>query len=1735
MLNSACLIPECLSDTGWQAIGPFGGDVRTIAIDPANGQTVYAGAYGGGVFKSTNGGASWTSIGNGITSKSVTSLAIDPINSQTVYAGTEGGFFKSTDGGSSWSASNSGTTDSGIESLAIDPTNVQTIYLGTTGGRVFKSVNGGASWTPSNTGLIANKPVWSLAVDSKNGLRVFAGTDAGIFQSSNGGASWTTANSAMTNIRVQSLAIAHSNSQTVYAGTLNLGAVGKGAFKTTDGGVSWTAINTGMTNGYVFSIAIDPNNNQTIYAGTGGGGVFKSTNAGASWTAVNSGLTNGSAATVAIDPNDSGTLYSGTPGGVFKSANSGASWAATSSDMTSSRILALAVDPSNSQNVYAGSYNGGFFMTGNGGVQWTPISSSVITTDVWSLAVDPGNGRIIYAGTGGNGLVKSTDGGVSWATVNNGMTFPYVSSIVIAPANSQAVYAGTNGGGLFKSTDGGSSWSAINSGLTNLAVQTVALDPGDPLTMYAGTNGGGLFKSINGGSSWTAANSGLTNLVVQSVAIDPSNGQSVYAATLSGVFKSSNRGASWISINSGITGSYTRILAVDPSNSQTVYLGTTGGLFKTTDAGASWAAVGGSISGTDVLTLAVAATNSQTVYAGTNGNGGYKTLFSDGVPAITSASSAVFSAGSAGSFRVTSSGWPAPQFIVSGAVPAGLSFDPASGILSGTPAAGGAGTYQLMVTASNGIPPDAVRGLTLTVLPASPLSIAIHSPSGATGLSSLTTISGTASGATLFLVEVQVCDGSYYLQPNGSFSTTPAWLGAAGTTSWSLNTLAVAWREGITYTVQARASDGSTSSAPASSPFTISTSKTGSVLSMSLTPNTLRAGDSAVISGRLAKADTGALPGQTVTLLVTPPATATVPNPAAVVTSLSTDGSGNFSSGPLFQSAIPGVYLVQARFEGTGFFAASFASRVLPVTPQSGYAIIVVGKASDQSLLEEHTATADGIYATLVGKRGFLPANIDYLKSTASAAVTKQQIEDAISQMKAKYAAAPAPFYLFLIDHGSQTGFVLGDSTPALTLAPSELAPWLDDFENGVSSDILAAYPRFLIIGSCYSGAFVPQLSKPGRVIVTSAGAGEQSLAGFSIFNSAAGATFYGGEYFIDNMINFLGRGDDFKDAVLESSSNVALRDPRTAAPGLHSGVYDTLAQHPLLDDNGDGMAGYMPLSTSDGVLAANLSLGVGIKSLGEPADITGVAGTFILPTTQTGDAPLWLRVNDNSRIAKAWMEIRTPVTGVSGNGGTGQVIPQLVTRPLYYDGLSWNGSYSFPNNGTYNILYYTQDNQTGDISPTAHSTVYRQLAGNPAPSSFSLSSPADEGSVGTTFPLTWQEVTSNNSITYTLLVATDQNFGSVVYKEENIPQAATYIADGKLKNPSTGSYYCQNGDSYCFWKVQAIDSYGAIRESNTRSFTVVATNSLMALIDGYVRDGITGAPVAGAKISSGSASLNSLANGFYFVQAPAGSLSLTVSATGYNPKTFGIIATSGAVVKNDLVLQPVSGKKGSSITVSVPAPAAASFGTQFTVAASASSGLPVSYSSGSSTVCTSNGASFTMLASSGACLVQYDQTGDGNYAQAPRVTNSTSAGKATLTVSADNQSRAFNSANPTLTASYAGFVGADTKAVLSGAAAISTGATQASPAGSYPITIARGTLSAANYSFALVNGTLSVTNGSKPGDCNGDGTVTIAEVQSAINMFLGLKPVQACVDQDNSGVVTISEVQKVINAFLGL
>jgi photosystem II stability/assembly factor-like uncharacterized protein len=293
----------------WASICPEGGTIYTLALHPTSPNTLYAGTWSGSVFKSTDGGASWSAV-NSPSAHPVLALALHPTTPSTLYAGTEGGgVFKSTDGGASWTAMNTGLTNTNVRTLALHPTTL-TLYAGIDDGGVFKSTDGGASWSAANAGL--TRPyVYAFALHPTSPNILYVGTDDGrVFSSTDGGASWSAVNSPSAH-PVLALALHPTSPSIIYAGTYG------GVFKSTDGGASWGAMNTGLTYTNVKTLALHPTTPTTLYAGTAGGGAFKSTDGGARWSALNAGLTNLVLLALALRPTTPSTLYAGTGGGVF--------------------------------------------------------------------------------------------------------------------------------------------------------------------------------------------------------------------------------------------------------------------------------------------------------------------------------------------------------------------------------------------------------------------------------------------------------------------------------------------------------------------------------------------------------------------------------------------------------------------------------------------------------------------------------------------------------------------------------------------------------------------------------------------------------------------------------------------------------------------------------------------------------------------------------------------------------------------------------------------------------------------------------------------------------------------------------------------------------------------------------------------------------------------------------------------------------------------------------------------------------------------------------------------------------------------------------------------------------------------------------------------------------------------------------------------------------------------------
>ncbi|MBP8296730.1 MAG: hypothetical protein KAX84_11525 [Burkholderiales bacterium] len=498
----------------WTTNGPYGGDIRTVAVDPSAAGTIYAGGYGG-VFKTTNGGANWSPANAGFSFNAapyllVTALAIDPVSPQTLFAGETNGIYKSTDGGASWSAAGLALVGSLVDAVAIDPAAPNKVYAAGNGG-IYRSNDGGNSWTKSVAGLNGAR-TYSIAVAP---AAIYAGTNGGVFKSSDGGATWTAANTGFGagspwtfHIAVDPVAPA-----TVYAAR-------NGLYKSIDGGGNWTKADAGIAEGEVIKFALDPQTPATLYAGAFFGGVYKSTDGGASWTAARTGLGKRQINALAVDARGGGTVVAGTADGVFRSADGAANWAEANHGLANVFVVVVAVDPLSPVTVYAGTRGQGVFKSTDGGGSWVNSSNGLRefsgSTDwIVSLAIDPVTPATVYAGT--NYFVfKSIDGGANWLPSRTGVSsYLQVASLAIDPANPSHIVAGTLNGGVHRSNDAGASWITVSTGMPEFpSVLGLSFGKTTPPSLWAAVHprfGGGdsIMNSTDGGATWSSTYPGF--------------------------------------------------------------------------------------------------------------------------------------------------------------------------------------------------------------------------------------------------------------------------------------------------------------------------------------------------------------------------------------------------------------------------------------------------------------------------------------------------------------------------------------------------------------------------------------------------------------------------------------------------------------------------------------------------------------------------------------------------------------------------------------------------------------------------------------------------------------------------------------------------------------------------------------------------------------------------------------------------------------------------------------------------------------------------------------------------------------------------------------------------------------------------------------------------------------------------------------------------------------------------
>ena len=605
----------------WTAAGPEGGNVDALIVDPVNSSRIYAGTNGG-VFQSTDGGATWSTSSEGLTDSFVLSLAIDPTSTSTLFAGTgNGGVFKSNNRGLSWFT----VTDprqfpdlatASITSLVIDPQSPDTLYAGTSRG-VFRSANGGGDWTDASLGL-SESIIVSLAIDPSNPAIVYAGTlGDGVFKTTNGGGAWAAAGPGFSDI--WSLAVDPSTPTTLYAGS------DLGVFKSVDSGANWTlTLDLGPNPFFnaIDTVVVDPSTPSTVYAGTWTDHLYKSIDGGGSWSPVSQGLTSPAINVLSISPHDTATIFAGTgsPGagngtGVFRSTDGGETWSAMNHGLTATSISALAVGSQTPFPVVAGDPAGTVFRSGDQGASWSDGLLGFDNRPINDLVFVPSS-TSVFAATSGR-LFRSLDGGETWGPADFQLT--RVQDLEASQLDPTTLYAASRSSGVFsvhKSTNGGETWTATGPEV-DVSMETLTIHPTNPMTLYAGSTFGQVFKTTDGGMTWNVRDNGLANgEIIYALAATPT---SVLAGTLNGLFATSDGGANWNLVTRDFIA---RVIAVDPANPDVIYAGTAfRGVQRSLDGGTTWAEFNTGLAHQRIEALAIDASAFRRIYAATPGGG----------------------------------------------------------------------------------------------------------------------------------------------------------------------------------------------------------------------------------------------------------------------------------------------------------------------------------------------------------------------------------------------------------------------------------------------------------------------------------------------------------------------------------------------------------------------------------------------------------------------------------------------------------------------------------------------------------------------------------------------------------------------------------------------------------------------------------------------------------------------------------------------------------------------------------------------------------------------------------------------------------------------------------------------------------------------------------------------------------------------------------------------------------
>lgn len=643
---------EEMGPTYWDATSgwnPGVGRITSLAVDESNLNHILAGSETGGVWKSVDGGSSWTVLSDNLSNIDVFALAIDPSDSNTYFWGsTSGTIFKSTNAGATWSL----LSDIGggtVNKILVDPTNAMKIYASVQGNGLYKSTDGGVTWSsiyfvPTGTG-------YDFEFKPNDPNVVYASGNA-FYVSTNGGVSFSQISGSGANQfsnGPKMIGVSTNNPEVVYVLEADAGVFGA-LYTSSDSGSSFTKLSHSQnffgydSNGNDLlgqaprdmDITVNPNDvNDVHIAGintwrsTDGGANFNISSQWVPFNANNMGIGYCHADVDIMHFAGTGVdakLYVGTDGGIYRADNPTTVSSTYYTDLTPGlgirQFYKIGVSQTDPVVVTGGSQDNGTSTLREDGL-WTDW----LGADGMEGFVDKDDTSIMYGtsqyGTlyrtqydqfGSNAISLSQPDGKG-GDYNWNWVVPFEQDPIVQ----NTIYVAYDE--VYKSEDSGVNWVSISPNF-GASIDHFKVAPSNNQVMYCAINGI-LRSSVDGGASWSISPLSIGNsAIINEIAVHPSDPNKVAVATTNNqkVYVSLDGGSTWTSKLMNLPGFVAQALAWQDNGDDGLYVGMNYGVFYTDNTLTEWEPFNNGLPNVRINELEINTADNK-IYAATYGRG----------------------------------------------------------------------------------------------------------------------------------------------------------------------------------------------------------------------------------------------------------------------------------------------------------------------------------------------------------------------------------------------------------------------------------------------------------------------------------------------------------------------------------------------------------------------------------------------------------------------------------------------------------------------------------------------------------------------------------------------------------------------------------------------------------------------------------------------------------------------------------------------------------------------------------------------------------------------------------------------------------------------------------------------------------------------------------------------------------------------------------------------------------